>query len=345
MDLTPYGIHLTLTPTMDVKTLGPEILSAATLHPKGVTVDGKDYTFVEQVNSGVFGIIFKSEHGGKTYACKMLREYKDASDFQGFLNEILIHIILLQTSISEVNGPYVPYVYKVGYDTTYKKAFIVSEWMNTTLRDDIQKHTRIENDFRLPTLLAQLAHILDFFGTELQFNHRDMHSANIMIAHHTSRVTLIDFGYSCLKWKGLQIIGPSIYNSENNPCYKEDRDIPFLFMELYHYFGRFLSRHMRGTLHADIRSRIRGKPCNMGKLCPKHGLTALKNRYEFLNRPNVTLRNSTPSLVEQQFKLFRSQHKYRHRNTRRNYRRKTKLPLNKSVRSIPLNKGIVGPLE
>ena len=351
MDLVPYGIHLTLTPATDVRTLGPEMLSIATLTKNSVTIDGKNYAFVDQINAGVFGIIYKAEHAGKTYACKMIRELTDASDFQAFLNEMLIHIILLQTSISEPNGPYVPYIYKVAYEPTHKKAFIISEWMSTTLREDIQSHTEIENDYRLPTLLSQLAHILDFFGKELRFNHRDMHSGNIMIADHTSRVVLIDFGYSCLSWEGLQFIGPSIYNSAKNPCYKEDRDLPFLFMELYHYFDKFMSSHLRGILHADIRVRVHNKSCNMGKLCPEHGLSSLTNRYEFLNRPNV--RTVPVRIIQNQFRKFRSQHRVTRKRSLRNKifgtvrktRRKTKLPKNKQVRSIPLNKGIVRPLE
>jgi serine/threonine protein kinase len=376
MDLRPYGLNLKWTPETEIRTIGPSILISAHVEEKRTfVIDSKKYTAIEKINQGSFGVIYKVEHEGKHFACKVLRDMKTATDFQAFLNEVIIHILLLQASMEQRNGPYVPYLYKVAYDKTLNKTYMITEWMECTLRDYITQNTKSENDIRLPTLLAQIAHILQFFGKRLQFNHRDLHSGNIMIGHHMSRVTLIDFGYSCLRWEGVDFKGPSIYNAAQNPCYKKDRDIPFLCMELYMYYDKYISEALRKSIHTTLIARIQksGAICNLGKLCPEHGVASLEDRYEFLNKPTIQVPAGAPKQVEDHLKSFRTlSHKqtwfpfYRpatprnrtlRNRTLRNkgpkaYRTKKTLRRNNQRRTIPVGsvtnvseKGVVGPLK
>lgn len=359
MDLRPYGLNLTWTPQTEIRTLDPSILIPAHVEHKRVFVlGGRHYIVREKINQGSFGVIYKVEHEGTFYACKVLREMNTATDFQAFLNEVMIHIILLQTSMGETNGPYVPYLYKVAYDKALNKTYMITEWMKGTLRESIIGHKKHENDLHLPYYLSQIAHILGFFGKTLRFNHRDLHSGNLMLGSH-NRVVLIDFGYSCLQWEGVEFKGPSIYNTARNPCYKEDRDIPFLLMELYMYYGAFISDALRKNIHADLIARVQPDGiCDLGDLCPEHGVTTLEDRYEFLNTPTTVIPEGTPKRVEPQFTHFQKQ-KTKARGSwfpffgrstpkkalrRRNTRRRT-IPVRSLPASTVLEKGVVGPLK
>jgi serine/threonine protein kinase len=356
MDLRPYGLNLTWTPQTEIRTIDPSVLIPAHIEHKHIfVIAGKKYAAKEKVNQGVFGIIYKVEHEGKYYACKVLREMKTATDFQAFLNEVMIHIILMQTSMGEKDGPYVPYLYKVAYDKALSKTYIITEWMKKTLRDDIIRHTKHENDAHLPMFISNVAHILGFFGKTLQFNHRDLHSANVMLGNN--RITLIDFGYSCLRWEGVEFKGPSVYNAAQNPCYKEDRDIPFLLMELYMYYDEYISDALRKSLHKVLIARTGSSVCDLGLLCPEHGVAALEDRYEFLNAPATVIPEGIPKHVERQFKQFRLPVKQSNRwftmfnrqtkksKTKRQNTRKRTIPVKSISRNAVSEEGIVGPLK
>jgi serine/threonine protein kinase len=316
LDLRPYGLNLTLTPHTDLMALGLDIMAPATRYRphyfsgyKGFVVGGIPYIAKKKLGGGAFGDVYKVEHENTLYACKINKDMKTSNDFYAFLCETLIHILLLQTSVGELNGPYVPYLYKVGYDKSVGKTYLITEWLSHTLDDDILHHSKAENDRRLPTVLAQVAHALTLFGFRLKFNHRDLHPNNIMIAGllngSLNRVVLIDFGYSCLSWKGLEIRGPSLYNDVPHPCYKPDRDMPFLCMRLYKTYKHHLSHSLLETIHSTIRGSVGGKQCDMGEFCPEHGLKELMGQYEFLDRPNVRVPLGATDRTERLFRTLR----------------------------------------
>jgi len=304
LDLRPYGLRLTLTPDTDVRRLGLEVLSSAhrsrgaSTHYNGFVVGGIPYIAREKMSGGAYADLYKVEHKGVMYACKINKDMETTEDLRAFLCETLIHIVLLQASVGEVNGPYVPYLYKVGFDKSTRKTYVITEWISHTLEEDIAHRSREENDKRLPTVLAQVAHILTFFGTTLRFNHRDLHQRNVMITKSLKRVVLIDFGYSCLNWNGLNLRGGFV-RDDVEPCYKEDRDIPFLCFRLYKFFDIFLSPHLLHVLHTMIKGTAKEQPCNMGALCPEHGLPNVNSSYEFLDDADVRMPLGTTKRAEE----------------------------------------------
>jgi len=314
-------------------------------------VDGIRYSTREKLEGGAFADLYKVEHNGTLYACKMNRNLKTTEDLRSLLCETLIHILLLQASVGKRHGPFVPYLYKVGYDSTEQRTYVITEWMSHTLDDEIVRHSKAENDVWLPIILRQVALALSHFGTTLQFNHRDLHTQNVMIARDVHRdvrrVVLIDFGYSCLTWHGLSIKGPSLYNDNPHLCYKKDRDMPFLCMRLYKFYDRFLSDSLRNLIHTIIQGTVRDKPCDMGALCPEYGLSDIGSQYEFLNHPEVRVPLGTAESASRAFQRMRIP---RTRRAARNFwneilgthkkqqkqqtRRRTKLPRNTDLRII-----------
>ena len=143
-----------------------------------------------------------------------------------------------------------------------------------------------------------------------------------------------------------------MYNSAANPCYKPDRDMPFLCMLLYreyHTISDALKRRIGAMLGATIRTGNKGNvSCDLGALCPEHKLAKLTNRYEFLDRADVQVPSGTSERVERLFRDYKPPKNTRKQTqtsiqkfmstifggkTRRNHAR-PKFPTNREVRVI-----------
>jgi len=308
MDLRPYGLDLVLTPKTDLLTIGKELFAPVAIkRPRAsgkvsLNVGGLVYEIENLIGEGAFANLYSGNHNGTLYAIKEIHHLTSPEEIQACVIEILTHIILLHESMGQPNGPYVPHLYKVGYDYKHNKIYLVTEIMNATIDAVIERGTKTTNDAVVPFILFRLATILEFFGNRLHFNHRDLHTGNIMMSADLQRVVLIDFGYSCLTWKGLQVQGPSVYNSfeTQGPCFKPDRDLAFLIFRLFKGYSEFLSDSMLEILHKPLQTIVGNHQCDMGAMCPEYGLTKFDNHYEYLDRENVRAPYATPAKVRQQ---------------------------------------------
>lgn len=294
IDLKPYGINLQLKAsqvTMNAYLTQERIDKAATVGDK-ISVGGVLYTRGAKLGEGSYGATFSClDPQGKAVAVK---EIKDALvtvfDFQNFLKEIIIQIILVEVSKGEQYGPYVPIIYSVGYDQTTRRGYIVSELMRGTLNSLISKLSAEDNDIVIPSALDQLAHILDFFGKKVEFNHRDFKDDNIMYVRDGARrfYKLIDFGFSCLKWNNLQISGGNVFAASSS-CFKRERDLGQLLYNIVKFTPN-LSGALREWLTKSLMAEVGNERCSITDGCEIHGQKVVKgwrNTYNFFDRSNV----------------------------------------------------------
>ena len=308
LNLRPYGINLTLDPKMSEldSHLTSDILIAEASETKTkIVIDGVVYTKMgPSLGAGSYGKTYKcTDPKGQVVAIKAVHApllRKD--DIQGFLTEIIIQIILLETSKDQPNGPYVPHIYKVGFTKSTKNGYIVSELMYRTVRDLIKTESKEKNNMIVPELIRQIATILDFFGEKLEFNHRDCKSDNLMYVKDKNgnrRFKLIDFGYSCLKWNNLQIRGKIAKLS--GACYRKGRDLAQLMYELWHYFQ--LSPELYAWLKTNLDVHI-NKNCSITKGCdfpvPIHDW---QNTYTLFNTKDVEPIYNTHTVLDRVKKL------------------------------------------
>jgi len=309
MDLRPYGLDLVLDASTDLLTIDKSKVASATIGRRKhkddnvvLTIDGLPYEIIESIGEGSFAILYSAKHEGQMYAIKEIFNIQSPAHFHACVMEIIIHIILLHESMDQVHGPYVPYLYKVGYDFKRNVMYLVTELMDDTLDAYIQDVSKESNDVLVPFVLTRLATILEFFGNHLHFNHRDLHTGNIMLSADLQRVVIIDFGYACLTWRGLLVQGPSLYNSfpTQGPCFKADRDLAFLIFRLFKGYSEFISDSLLESLHKPLQTRVGAHSCDMGAMCPEYGLKEFDNHYEYLDRENVVAPEARPSKVRQQ---------------------------------------------
>ena len=312
MDLRPYGLDLTLTPSTDLMTIGKDLFAPVTIRmarPKRkalLKVDGLSYEIMDVLGEGAYGSLYNGVHNGTTYAIKEIQNLTSPQEFQACVIEILTHIILLHESMDQPNGPYVSHIYKVGYDAKRDTIYLVTELMDKTFDDYMAEESKSTNDVLVPFVLSRLATILEFFGNRLHFNHRDLHTGNIMLSADRQRVVLIDFGYSCLTWKGLLVKGFSLYNFYDSQavCFKADRDLAFLIFRLFKGYSRYLSDSLLTVLHTSLQTTAGRHRCDMGVLCPEYGLTKFDNHYQYLGRKNVVAPDARPQVVRRRMMRF-----------------------------------------
>jgi serine/threonine protein kinase len=290
MDLRPYGINIFLTPNTRLDGIRDRDIQQGTRSGSVVKFQNTYYKLIQELGSGSYGTTYRAlGEDRKMYALKV----QQTPNITLLIKECIIHILLAKTSKDQENGPLVPIFYKVAYNEDKDEAYIVSERMEGTLYHFLTNHSKEENDAILPDAIGQITDALTFFGDTLQFNHRDLKSDNIMYTrtpYGAYHFKLIDFGLSCLTWKGMRIQVEGVFD-KTHICYKKDRDIPQLLYSLLWFVGRtHLSENLVQRLYAILVSIIKGtKQCSMIDGCMDEGLVGWRSSYFFLNRPNITV--------------------------------------------------------
>jgi len=304
LNLRPYGINLTLEPTMSE--LDSHLTSGILIAKAFETIDTikiDDVVYEKEGNSlgtGSYGKTYKcrSPDGNPVAIKAILKPLDNKDDIQGFLTEIIIQIILMETSKDQPNGPYVPKIYKIGFNKSNKKGYIVSELMYRTVNSLVGTESKESNNLIVPEMLKQVATILEFFGEKLQFNHRDFKSDNIMYIKNKEGYRfykIIDFGYSCLKWNNLQITG--IIPKFSGVCFRKGRDLTQLMYELWKYYQ--LSKELYAWLYSNLQVHI-NKDCSIVEGCKIAGLPiqSWQNTYTMLNKGYIEPIYNTHTVLE-----------------------------------------------
>jgi serine/threonine protein kinase len=268
------------------------------------------YSMVGELGQGTYGKIYQaiSSIDNTAYAIKVMTPRRIADT----IKEAVIHILLERESETQAGGPFVPRFFEIAYDPERNLLLLRIERMHGNLSQLYQRATAEQNDSVVPETVADLAHILQFFYTRLQFNHRDLKSDNIAFvrtAGGKNHIKLIDFGFGCLKWKGIQISGAQ-YFSVDMKCYIPSRDLSQFLYELLLGFRRNFSARLVHSIEELLRFPLSKKLCDKLKRC-KNGQIAIhelwKNEsdpwtpiYDFLNHSSIRNPKTTPAHVHSQ---------------------------------------------
>ena len=303
MDLHPFGIQMTLTSETKFENLQSKIQFATHTSKKGIveSIQFPSGIYAKQILLGVgsYGSTYNCVGpDSKQYAIKLVHLINEA-DFTNALKECIIQILLSEESKHEPDGPFVPILYEMGYN--HKFVYIRSELMDGTFNDSINESFVNK---QIPEAIRSIAEILDFFQTRLKFNHRDLHGENIMFKRVNGQILfkLIDFGFSCLNWKGLQINSFSRYFSVERTCFKENRDMSHLLWYITHSYNTLLSPNLLERLNTLLETDGAFDACISTK--DREQVKNCKNPYTFLNHTNVNVPNANPKVVIREMTRF-----------------------------------------
>jgi len=313
LDLRPYGINTTVDAGFRQDTLKPSLTGSGLLVNMGgrlhaITMNGQVYRVIRQLGAGTFGTTYRATQGvgGPEYAIKIVENLNTPKKQNYFLAECVIQILLAEASRGQPSGPFVPDVYEVVCDAVRGIGYLRNQVMENTLSNLVHAVTTAETDVVVPDALSQLAHILKFFGTALEFNHRDMKQNNVMFLTRgdgTRAFKLIDFGFACVKLRnGSHLMGGD-YFDRSPSCFKKDRDLSQLMFDvaLHLPISSSLKVRLAQMLQANVKSP-KEHTCKMTKMCPRNALREWTHVYRFLDRPNVSVPHGDPNLVIEQMR-------------------------------------------
>lgn len=286
----------------------------------------KTYTIVEKLGEGSYGAAYKATGpDGRIYAVKHIKESLDNhAMLSAFIRECMIQAIIVLYTEGLPNGPYAPRLYHMGYDPVTSEGFLCAEVLHNRFDNLIQVLTPAENNIVVPGALIQLSNILENLKDSFRFNHRDLKTDNIMYSKRGAErlFKLIDFGFSCLTWKGVKISGSWWFDREvehgkviTRNCFKVDRDLGQLVYYLKLYETPYLSPRLNEIITKILEeTAIKGKKCSIFPTLPRLfggtgrktcvGITGWKSSYDFFDKSDVHVPYGTPSMIKREMENF-----------------------------------------
>jgi len=244
IDLRPYGMDWTLDPAKMTSPI-PAKYNIALVSEQGngrlvFSLPGwrapKIFNLTKRLGErGTFGNTWLTDAvAGSDTIIKVIDNSEGYLTDNDVVLETIIQIIIEKTtetkSVPEINlvGPFCPRIYLLGKSgSTY---YLVMEKMKETLYKSLK--TAKDKPSLIQYYFCQIAKIAEILNNELQFNHRDFKTDNIMYTRVDGalQVRYIDFGFSCLNYHGMSIVTPNDYVKH---CNLPSRDMNSL---LYYYF-------------------------------------------------------------------------------------------------------------
>jgi serine/threonine protein kinase len=304
-DFTSYGYKYTLSKTSPLLKQLSLLAPVISMSKHDLVTEKATYEFEKKIGTGSFGTTYKAVSKNKVVAIKKIKP-RDARELWDSIKEIILQILLYDSTKDLSDGPYVPQVFELAYHAKKDILYIIQEMMDGTLESLINHRSKEENEIKLLDDFEVIATQLDWLGTNLQFNHRDLKSDNIMYKNNSKGYTLrlIDFGMSCMTWKGIHLQASTNLFPSSHMCYRRSRDLTSLFYEIAHYVKKYLSKKTFDFLHEFVKFRVNGKNTNMLKELD------WQNTYNFLNRKNVENPKTIPSTIRKTIKSSKHQHRY-----------------------------------
>ena len=313
LDLRPFGLNWQLDPANKDSIVPSDYLRRISIFDNWrVTKPNGDLTVYNKgkfLGEGTFGAVSectRTTSDGSISEC-VVKSIKDAGAIKQAILETIIQIVIVEetkaVTLVDIIGPFAPIVFDIAYDPHTNKCYIFSERMRKTIRDlvDGWKGGAPEvNRVGIPIVLRGIASVLSELYKRLKFNHRDFKSDNCMYirdAKGTIMPRVIDFGFSCIDYKGLIINAKPSFRY----CSVGGRDMSQFIYEVVHY-NPWIHPDIKLISEALLTQRYAGKVCK-----PLKGNCEVKswrNTYDFYNTLKGDNINGHPLIVRKVFDAY-----------------------------------------
>jgi len=313
LNLSPFGLNWTLNPANKDSVVHPDYLTRmSTINAWNVTKPNGDvtsYTKGKFLGEGTFGQVFectRTTSDGQVSEC-VVKSIKDAGAIKQAILETIIQIVIVEETkdvvLSDLVGPFAPRVFDIAYNPATSNCYIFSERMRKTVRDLVEgwKGGAPEvNRVGIPIVLRSIAIVLSELYKRLKFNHRDFKSDNCMYirdAKGTILPRVIDFGFSCVEYKGLKINAKPSFRH----CSVGGRDMSQFIYEVVHY-NPWIHPDIKDIAAALLTQRREGKVCKVLK--GNCDVKSWRNTYDYYNTQAGDNPNGHPLIVRKVFDAY-----------------------------------------
>jgi alpha-tubulin suppressor-like RCC1 family protein len=313
IDLAPYGINMTIDDliqgrydTANFKSFLAPLIKDDNRYiqtSKGVYQKGRF------LGEGTYGKTFLVNYNGSLAVCKIIK-LRSKQEIPNTLKEAAVNIIVQEEAKrlnfeSEFGSKLCPEIFEFAYDGD-KTLYIFQEKLDQTLRKEFENKRLTSAE--IANMFTQLAIKLNWLYDQLEFNHRDLKSDNVMIQYGPNgyrEVVLIDFGFACMTYRGIRIKASPYF--EGDKCFQETRDLTFLLYELYMHtleHRKFLPRDIGEVIRDMLSFKVRGQTCDLVKgKCDGLDIS-WEDIYDLLNKSYVYNPKATTDVVIEKMAPF-----------------------------------------
>jgi serine/threonine protein kinase len=211
-----------------------------------------------KLGEGTFGKTYKISENidGKPVVVKIINfnenEHTESSKIETLndtVKEVFMQILIYEVSkdleFPEIglNGPFCASLFYFGKDNYH--LYIFMEQMEKNIYDLIRKTP--ESKLIITTTL-QICKICEVLYNTIGFNHRDLKGDNIMYKtiNGVKNVRLIDFGFSCVKYRKLEI---DVSSELVIHCRSQSRDLHSYLYNLYWYILKYTKSDLKRIIY------------------------------------------------------------------------------------------------
>jgi hypothetical protein len=313
LDLRPFGLNWQLDPANKDSIVPSDYLRRISIFDNWrVTKPNGDLTVYHKgkfLGEGTFGAVSectRTTSDGRTSEC-VVKSIKDAGAIKQAILETIIQIVIVEetkgVALADIVGPFAPMVFDIAYEPHTNKCYIFSERMRKTIRDLVdgwKGGVPDVNRVGIPIVLRNIATVLSELYKKLKFNHRDFKSDNCMYirdAKGTILPRVIDFGFSCIEYKGLKINAKPSFRH----CSVGGRDMSQFIYEVVHY-NPWVHPDIKDIAAALLTQRYAGKVCK--PLKGNCDIKSWRNTYDFYNTLAGDNPNGHPLIVRKVFDAY-----------------------------------------
>jgi alpha-tubulin suppressor-like RCC1 family protein len=331
IDLRSFGINSDVDTILSLKNIPEDLINPVIKRTDDFIRTKNNIFYLKNktlLGSGTFGDVYEAEYKGRTIVFKEVRLFDKSDDeedeesfaispspgkyIQQYLNNVVLETIIqiiLQLETRRLNPGFrvCGDIYEVASDFQRNRVLIFQEKLNYDLIDYVRSKKEKLEDKDMANIIIQAAKILDFLGRKYNYNHRDLKYDNIMvkIVNNDPEVLLIDFGFSCMTYRGHRIKVKN-YN-EDEVCYRETRDLTFLLYRLFSKedVRKYTSALMQKTIKKILSFNVKGFACDLeNQECGAEAFNEPADMYDILNRDYVENKNASPKAVIKAMEKF-----------------------------------------
>lgn len=311
IDLTKYGMSVDLDSILNGKFIPTLQVLQPVLEDTDTyirTMNGK-YKKGKLLGKGTFGATYEIEVNGVMQAVKIqLINRKESNVLSNLFNETIVQIII-QEENKRLNPGFrvCPDIYEVAYNKSNGKFYIFQEKLDTTFEKLIEEVKMTTKEFS--QAMVQIAKKLNWLYDTLEYNHRDFKADNIMVKKKD--YLLIDFGFSCLTYRGQRIKVKNYFDDEK--CFEETRDLTHLLAYINYNLGVDIPKPLKPVIREMLKFKVRGYTCNLatdpfrcGEEISEEDLEqeGFAKIYDLLNMNHIYNPNATTDEVIARFKPY-----------------------------------------
>jgi alpha-tubulin suppressor-like RCC1 family protein len=313
INLTPYGINMNIDDLIsgryDTTNFNSFLAPLIKDDNRYIQTSKGTYQKGRFLGKGTYGQTFLVNYNGTLAVCKIIK-LRSKQEIPNTLKEAAVNIIVQEETKrlnfeSEFGSKLCPEIFEFAYDGD-KTLYIFQEKLDQTFRNEFENKRLTPAE--IANMFTQLAIKLNWLYDQLEFNHRDLKSDNVMIQYRpdgSREVVLIDFGFACMTYRGNRIKASPYF--EGDKCFQETRDLTFLLYELYMHTleqRKFLPRDIGEVIRDMLVFKVRGHVCDLVKgKCDSRNVE-WEDIYDLLNKSYVYNPKATTDVVIEKMAPF-----------------------------------------